>query len=148
MRQCWPILLTVRSSVEGAGSGGPLPTRAESLFCGETFFAGATILGAAKETRDMGSKIESSEIRQLLQEAAEARKLASEIRDPASTHDLIEYAAQLESEAVSLSANSGSDENCHRGHSAQLLASRQKCHEAGAHKGAASLEERHSVGDP
>jgi hypothetical protein len=44
----------------------------------------------------------SNESKQLLQEAAEARALASQIQDPASVRDLLQYAAALELEAARL----------------------------------------------
>jgi hypothetical protein len=43
-----------------------------------------------------------TEVAELLNEAAEARSLAAEIKDPASVRDLLQYAAALEAEAASL----------------------------------------------
>jgi hypothetical protein len=49
------------------------------------------------------SVLTSGEIKELLEEAAEARLLAAEMNDPASIHDLIAYATALEDNAASLS---------------------------------------------
>ena len=47
------------------------------------------------------------EIAELLEEAAEAWQLASTLKDPASARDLLEYAAELESEVVHLTLDAG-----------------------------------------